>query len=545
MRTILIIDDDESFRATLLFALEGDQFTGMQAENGRKGMEMALVNPPDLVLCDISMPEMDGFATLREFRAHDRLMAIPFIFLTGKSDSGLMRQGMDLGADDFLVKPVMVNEVKAAITARLSRLEMIAQQGEENVRKMRVRLEELMILAEVTKQINAGVLFEEICEQVYTSFKSFIPFNRIGVSLIEEQSGMVVAQWAKSESTDLRIGKGYRQPLKGSSLENILATRQPRIINDLEEYYRNKPGSKSTEDILKEGIRSSLTCPLIAMGKNIGFIFFSSNEKNRYKFEHTEIYTRLAGQLAVVLEKARLYQQLIELNTMKNKFMGIAAHDLRNPLGAIIGFSDLLKEDPVVKNNPELAEYADYISMAGNSAIALINDLLDYAAIESGHLSIVKEPVELIPFITEAVTTHQMFSRSKNISIDLSVDPELSAEVHFDRRRIRQVLDNFLSNALKYSHPNTRVMLRLVKQGNSLRCEVTDQGQGIPKHELKDLFHEYSRTSVQPTAGEKSTGLGLAIAKKIIKEHSGDVGADSTVGVGSTFYFNIPMEGTV
>lgn len=545
MRTILIIDDDESFRTTLLFALEGDQFTGMQAENGRKGMEMALVNPPDLVLCDISMPEMDGFAVLHEFRTHDRLMAIPFIFLTGKSESGLMRQGMDLGADDFLVKPVNENEVKAAITARLSRLDMIAQQGEENERKMRMRLEELMILAEVTKQINAGVLFEEICEQVYSSFKSFIPFNRIGVSLIEEQSGMVVAQWAKSESTDLRISKGYRQPLRGSSLENILATRQPRIINDLEEYYRTKPGSKSTEDILKEGIRSSLTCPLIAMGKNIGFIFFSSTEKNRYKFEHTEIYTRLAGQLAVVLEKARLYQQLIELNTMKNKFIGIAAHDLRNPLGAIIGFSDLLKEDPAVKNNPELAEYADYISMAGGSAMALINDLLDYAAIESGHLSIVKEPVELTPFITETVTTHQMFSRSKSITIDFSVDAGLPAAVHFDRRRIRQVLDNFLSNALKYSHPNTRVMLRLLKQGNSLRGEVTDQGQGIPKHELKDLFHEYSRTSVQPTAGEKSTGLGLAIAKKIIKEHSGDVGAASTVGVGSTFYFDIPIEGTV
>ncbi len=541
MRKILIIDDELDFRTALSYTLQAEGFECGTAEGGAEGITQALTSRPDIVLCDISMPEMNGFETLKAFRAHEQLMAVPFIFLTGMNESGLMRQGMDLGADDFLKKPMQAEEVKAAINARLNRLDMLAKQGEENVRKMRVRLEELRTLAEVTKKINDGVLLDEVCEQVYTAFKSFIPFNRIGVSLIDERTGMVVAQWAQSESSVIKISKGYQQPLKGSSLENLLVTRQPRIINDLEEYFRNKPQSKATDDILKEGIRSSLTCPLIAMGKNIGFIFFSSNEKNRYKYEHTEVYTRLAGQLAVVLEKARLYQQLIELNITKNKFIGIAAHDLRNPLSAIIGFSDLLKAEPAIRTNPEIAEYVEYISLAGNSAIALINDLLDYAAIASGNLTIEKWPVDLKEFLAETLTTHQMFSRTKNITISSSIDPALPATVNFDRRRIRQVLDNFLSNALKYSFPDTHVEVRLLKQDDSLRCEVTDQGQGIPESELKKLFHEYSRTSVQPTGGEKSTGLGLAIAKKIIKEHEGEVGASSTVSKGSVFFFMIPL----
>jgi signal transduction histidine kinase len=541
MKKILLIDDEESFRVTLAYALQVDGYECFTAEDGNQGIELALIHHPDLVLCDIYMPGMNGFETLNAFRLHEQLTPIPFIFLTAHNESSIMRYGMDLGADDFLIKPVQTEEVKKAISARLQRMEILAKEGERNITLMRSHLEELKTLSEVTRKINAGVLLEDICEQVYSSFKPFIPFNRIGFSLIEESEGLVVAHWAKSESKDVRIGKGYHQPMKGSGLENILATKQPRIINDLEEYFKHKPQSRSTKDILHEGVRSSLTCPLIAMGKNIGFIFFSSFEKNTYKYEHVEIYTQLAGQLAVVVEKARLYQQLIELNDTKNKFMGIAAHDLRNPLGAILGFSELLKEENAIQSSPELLDIVQNISGAGRSALTLINNLLDYTSIESGHLALMQEMVDLKDFIDVAVKTHRIFAKAKDISISAEIDAGLPEDIIVDRNRLRQVLDNFLSNAVKYSHQHTAIHLHVSQQGNNLHCEVIDQGQGIPEHELKNLFKEYSRTSVLPTGGEKSTGLGLAIAKKIVKEHGGEVGAKSTVGVGSTFYFSIPI----
>ncbi len=542
MKKILLIDDEEILRSTLAYALQLEGFECSTAENGKSGIEFALAQPPDLVLCDIFMPEMNGFETLNAFRVHEQLAAIPFIFLTAHNESKVMRYGMELGADDFLTKPVQSAEVKAAIVARLNRAEIFLKEGERNNALMRNHLEELKTLAEVTKKINAGVLLEDICEQVYSTFKPFIPFNRIGFSLIDETKGNAVAHWAKSESTHIQISKGYHQPLKGSSLEKILTTKQPRIINDLEEYYNNNPQSQSTKDILQEGVRSSLTCPLIAMGKNIGFIFFSSFEKDAYKYEHVEIYTQLAGQLAVVVEKARLYQQLIELNETKNKFMGIAAHDLRNPMGAIIGFSELLKDEKAIQSSPDLLEFVENISIAGTSALALINDLLDYTAIESGHLTLVEERIDIKEFLARTIKTHQMFARGKNISITVTINGDVPDKITVDSNRLRQVLDNFLSNAVKYSHHHTIIQVHASKQGTNLRCEVIDQGQGIPEHELKNLFKEYSRTSVLPTDGEKSTGLGLAIAKKIVKEHGGEVGANSTVGVGSTFYFSIPIK---
>ena len=541
MKKILLIDDEEAIRTTLAYALRLEGFECYTAEGGAQGLKLALEQQPDLVLCDIYMDGMNGFETMTTFRLYEQLTPIPFIFLSGHSESKIMRYGMELGADDFLIKPVKAAEVKAAILARLERMETLAKEGERNIQMMRNHLEELKTLSEVTKKINAGMLLEDICEQVYTAFKSFIPFNRIGLSLLEAPEGILVAHWAKSDSLNVRISKGYHQPIKGSSLEKILETKQPRIINDLEEYYKAKPESQSTRDILQEGVRSSLTCPLIAMGKNIGFIFFSSFEKNTYKYEHVEIYTQLAGQLAVVLEKARLYQQLMELNETKNKFMGIAAHDLRNPLGAIIGFSELLKEEPAVQSSPDLLEYVQNISGAGASALALINDLLDYAAIESGHLTLLREKVSVKKFIDVAIKTHQLFAKGKNIIISSAIDTNVPESIMVDKNRLRQVLDNFLSNAVKYSHVQTNISVHVSKQGSNVHFEVVDQGQGIPEHELENLFKEYSRTSVQPTGGEKSTGLGLAIAKKIVKEHGGEVGAKSTVGVGSTFYFIIPM----
>ncbi len=543
MKKVLIIDDDEDFLQSISFILVQEDYDCVTANSGKKGLEVAVKFRPDVVLCDVFMPNINGYETLHAFREVEELSLIPFIFLTAHSDPAMHRYAMDLGADDFLPKPVDPKEVISAINARLSRQQMLIQQVERQLQKMKTHLDEIQQLSEVTSKINAGLLLEEVCEQFYSTFKSIIPYNRIGLSLIEENGTMVRARWAKSESPNVKISVGYHQPLHDSSLEKIIKTKQPRIINDLEEYFVQHPNSAATKDIIEEGVRSSFTCPLIAMGKNIGFVFFSSFEKNTYKNEHTEIYLQIAGQLAIVVEKARLYQELIDLNNLKNKFLGIAAHDLRNPLGAIIGFSGLLKENEQLQTMPEQLEMLDYITRSANQALSLINDLLDISAIESGHLPLNKQKVPVTSIVNESIHTNNLFAGKKNISIIPDIKyHELSFMINVDAARIRQVLDNYLSNAVKYSHPQTTITVRITEHNGMMRFDVIDQGQGIPQHELDKLFQEYSRISVLPTAGEKSTGLGLAIVKKIVKAHNGEVGATSELGKGSTFFFTIPVQ---
>lgn len=140
---------------------------------------------------------------------------------------------------------------------------------------MATREEELKALLHITEKINAGKVLDEVLDYAYGSLRSVIPYHRIGFSLLEENNTVLRVYWVRSEASELRLGKDYSAAINGSSLENVLQTGEPRILNDLETYLKVHPDSDSTRRIVGEGMRSSLTCPLIASGKAIGFLFFS------------------------------------------------------------------------------------------------------------------------------------------------------------------------------------------------------------------------------------------------------------------------------
>lgn len=187
-----------------------------------------------------------------------------------------------------------------------------AMQDTESLRdRLRQREEEFARLLRITERINQGVMLEEVLEFLYAEMQQVIPYDRIGFSLIDRPRGAVVARWARSDRP-MSLKTGYEAPLTGSTLERIIETMEPRIINDLEAYLREKPGSESTRLIVDEGIRSSLTCPLIVRGKPVGFVFFSSVDKGTYSKVHVTFFQQIAGQLATIVEKGRLYSELAQ-----------------------------------------------------------------------------------------------------------------------------------------------------------------------------------------------------------------------------------------
>lgn len=192
------------------------------------------------------------------------------------------------------------------------------------------------LLLRITQQINSGFLLEEILSYVYDSFQRVIPYERIGFSLLEDDGEILRAFWARSSAPTLHITKGYAARMKGSSLQQILDTGRPRILNDLEQYLELHRDSDSTRRIVAEGMRSSLTCPLVALGKPVGFMFFSSTRPNTYEDVHVEVFERVAGQLAVIVEKSRLYQQVLDERERSERL-------LRNILPASI--ADRLKTE--------------------------------------------------------------------------------------------------------------------------------------------------------------------------------------------------------
>jgi signal transduction histidine kinase len=414
-----------------------------------------------------------------------------------------------------------------------------------------VRYREVQKLEQITAHINAGLLLDDILENIYQEFCDVIPYNRIGLSLIEDDGLTVRARWAKSDQPVVHIDRGFAQPLAGSSLEAIIRAGRPRILNDLVAYLERKPQSESTRRIVAEGIRSSLTCPLIANGVPIGFIFFSSTQPNAYAEIHVDTFEQIANQLAVIVEKGRLVseiaaqkaaieQQNLELrrlNEQKNTFLGIAAHDLRSPIGYIQTASSLLL-DPVGISESQRTTILEDIHRQTHHMLGLLNDLLDVAQIQAGKLVLHPETIALGSFLAEIVQRHSMMAVPKGTHILLS-EPA-SGEVVADPLRLRQVMDNLISNAVKYAPPGSTVWVSAEPIASGWRVNVKDEGPGVSVEDRARLFQIFSRLSAMPTGGEKSVGLGLAITARVVEAHGGQIGVDSEPGHGSTFWFTLP-----
>ena len=254
-----------------------------------------------------------------------------------------------------------------------------------------------------------------------------------------------------------------------------------------------------------------------------------------------ELIARIkVGSRIVRLERKLIEKQreLAGTSEMKNKFIGIVAHDLRNPVISIRGFSELLLKE---SNNfsAEQNEFLDIIHSTSRNMLAMINDLLDISRIESGNMKLSQENGSLNKLILERIQLIQLQAEKKHITIHKAL-PTIP-EVAFDAHRLGQAIDNLITNAIKFAPIGSNVYLSLTQNGDLVKFSVTDEGPGIPREEQHLLFSEFHRLSIRPTAGETSTGLGLAIAKKIIEAHNGLIEFETQEGMGSTFSLLLPV----
>ena len=419
-------------------------------------------------------------------------------------------------------------------------------------RALESRYREVQQLERITARINAGLLLDDVLDNVFQDFREVIPYDRIGLALLEENGQQVRARWARSDLPVLKINRNFTQPLAGSSLEVILRTGQPRILNDLPAYLAAKPSSESTRLIVAEGLKSSLTCPLIANGVPIGFIFFSSARPHAYDAAHVDTFRHIAEQLSVIVEKGRLVSEIAvqktaieqrndelrHLNELKNAFLGIAAHDLRSPIGLIQMTAELLLDSETELPREQQTKFTQDILRHTGHMLTLLNDLLDVSQIESGNLSLEETSIDLAALLEEAVKWHALVATPKGTRVQLQ--PAAPGQVHADPLRLRQVIDTLISNAVKYSPPGSLVRVEMQRFDRGWRIAVKDQGPGLTPADRQRLFQDFARLSARPTGGEKSVGLGLAIVRRIVEAHGGQVGADSEPGQGATFWFTLP-----
>ncbi len=233
--------------------------------------------------------------------------------------------------------------------------------------------------------------------------------------------------------------------------------------------------------------------------------------------------------------------RLFQLNEEKNKFIGITAHDLRGPLSTIFSFSDLLITDYNNNINPDILRKISIIKEISNNALVLLKNLLNISIIESGKVNIVLRTQDYLDFVKKNIYLNQILADKKEILIKLETK-EKEINLNFDEHHLSEVINNLLSNAIKFSFKKSEILVKVTKtEKNTIKTEIIDKGKGILPEEQIKLFNYFQKTSTTPTSGEKSTGLGLAIAKKIILEHGGQIGVSSNIDNGSNFYFELAL----
>lgn len=231
--------------------------------------------------------------------------------------------------------------------------------------------------------------------------------------------------------------------------------------------------------------------------------------------------------------------ELEKLNEQKNEFIGMAAHDLRNPLQVIDGYSRLLLGENFGPLTAQQREMVLAVSRNSDFMLKLITDLLHISRIDAGKLQLDLQPADIVELVRKNVQLNRLLAQEKEIDLRLSCKDE-QLTLLIDTYKIEQVLNNLLQNAIKFSHPHTVVTVGLNRTDRGALISVQDQGQGIPAEEMDRLFKPFQKMSVRSTRGEPSTGLGLAIAKRIVVGHQGEIWAESQPGAGSTFYVKLP-----
>jgi len=221
-------------------------------------------------------------------------------------------------------------------------------------------------------------------------------------------------------------------------------------------------------------------------------------------------------------------------NLAKNRIIGVASHDLRNPIASIRGLSEFLTElGPL---NDEQKEIASTIQSTSDSMLHLVDELLDLSVIESGEERSEMQPHSIRDLVSSSLNIYQFTANKKEIRLKLIEEGEFSDLLMLDKMQFRRLIDNLLSNAVKYSPMGSNILLKIKQSEQVLQISVEDEGPGIPVNEMHKLFTDFGKTSVQPTGNETSTGLGLSICKKIAEAHRGKVYAENrTDRIGARF----------
>ncbi len=416
-----------------------------------------------------------------------------------------------------------------------------ADQLEEEVKlatkEIQKRANELATLYEVGKEITStldlGPMLQIIADDV--------------ANLVEADNSLILLIDAEKEKLKNAVGHGYsREQLIGHTFEEfqdglsgwVLNKKEPTLSTDIQADQRNR--GKALASAKRSGDGPVAIAPLLIENEVIGTLTVI-NKRQMRAFTRTDmnLVTMLAGQAAIAIQNAQLYEVAQEADRLKSAFLASMSHELRTPLNSIIGFTGMILDGLVGPLSDEQEKQLGMVFDSAEHLLNLINDVLDISKIEAGQIETSSESFNMQVVIEKVMQSIIPLVERKALAVVTEIAPEVG-QITSDQRRVEQILINLVSNAIKFTDQGT-VSIECQVDNGWLITRVADTGIGINSEDMDKLFKAFRQIDTGVARRYEGTGLGLSICKKLVEMLGGDIWVESEWGVGSTFSFTLPL----
>lgn len=487
---ILAIDDTPENLALLSQMLTKKGYKVRSVTKGSTAIRGAKAAPPDLILLDVKMPELNGYEVCQKIKADDRTKDIPIIFISALGDVFDKVKAFQVGGVDYITKPFQVEEVLARLDTHLT------------IRNLQIKLKAQ------NNQLQQEIAQKTAAEDKFAKAFRACP-NPIVISTCD--TGQI-----------LEVNHSFLQ-MSGYDTAEV-------IDNNLDRLY-----SPSAFEIYQQALAKTQSQGYV---RNLEFDFPTKSDRVKTVLLSMEII-----ELGGIKCTLQILNDITEHKRLENEFISLVSHELRTPMTSTIGALDLLNSGKLGTLSDRGKQILQVAIRNSERLIRLVNDILDLERMKSGKIAINPIRCNFYPLLVQATETMQAMATKAEVKLILEPCDNISHVImNLDSDRILQTLTNLLSNSIKFTEPGGTVKLTTTIRDNHCCIVVKDTGRGIPADKLESIFDRFQQVDASDSRSKGGTGLGLAICRHIVQRHQGKIWVESELGKGSAFHIQLPLD---
>ncbi|MBF0159591.1 MAG: response regulator [Magnetococcales bacterium] len=543
--TLLLVDDVPQIIAILRHLLQAD-YRLLSALDGQEALQLASSNPIDLILLDISMPGMDGFEVFRQLKQQPATQSIPVIFMTAMGDATVETRGLQLGAVDFISKPIHSSVVRARVRTHLQlkhqRDELTRQTNDlmEQQARLTALLQLRLAIAEILQCSLQPLTLPEVLSRALDIILA-IPWME------SKQRGSIFLYNDVTKQLDLVAQSALPEPLlslcrhipMGYCLCGRAAASGDVVV---------APDVDDRHEVVFDGMEAHghYCVPILFQQQCLGVLNIHVPPEHGFTDEKVEFLRNMANTLAGLIARHTAEKRVERLrvaevaNRAKSNFLANVSHEMKTPMNAIMGFNYLLSQTQLTAQQQQHVQKGQE---AANALLQIINNVVDVSRMEFNEIELVYQDFLLSELVGKVAAVATVKTTEKGLTFAMTMTDAVPARLVGDPVRLEQVLTHLLANAVKFTQRGGVTVevdwTDSAEQAILVRFAICDSGVGMTQQQLDQLFQVFHQVDSSATRQYGGLGIGLAISKRLIEQMGGTILVSSEPGVGSCFNFTI------